>query len=260
LVYFHGGGWVNGDKRIVPALSVYLEAGISVVSVNYRFANEALEAGVDPPIQWPLADAARALQLIRSRALEWELDSTRITASGESAGGCTALWLAFHDDLAQPLSDDPVARESTRLFRVAVALAQTTLDPLEMKAWIPNIEYGGHAFGFMPDPRNLKTRDTQFEAFLAARERLLPWINRYSPYANVTLDDPPVYLFYTGAPAVGQPQTDSAHSANFGVMLEARLRQRGVACELVYPGAPDVSHSHLSDYVIEHSRDRTPSQ
>jgi hypothetical protein len=40
--------------------------------------------------------------------------------------------------------------------------AQTTLDPEQMKKWTPNSRYGGHAFGFMPDPKNNRTRDTQF--------------------------------------------------------------------------------------------------
>jgi hypothetical protein len=34
----------------------------------------------------------------------------------------------------------------------------------------------------------------KFEAFLAAREKILPWIAEYSPYALVSSDDPPVYL------------------------------------------------------------------
>jgi hypothetical protein len=90
--------------------------------------------------------------------------------------------------MADPANPGPVARESTRLLGAAVTGAQTTLDPVQMKAWTPNSRYGGHAFGFMPSPDN---RDTQFAEFLAARDRLLPQIERYSPYALVTADDPP---------------------------------------------------------------------
>ena len=49
--------------------------------------------------------------------------------------------------MADPTSDDPVARESTRLTAVAVSGAQTTLDPKQMKEWTPNSHYGAHAFG-----------------------------------------------------------------------------------------------------------------
>ena len=120
LFYIHGGGWqgggrVSGMATLVPEM---LKAGISVVSVEYRFIKEATEDGVVPPVKGPLHDAARALQFVRSKADEWNLDKTRIAASGGSAGACPSLWLAFHPDMADPNSDDPVARESTRLLCV----------------------------------------------------------------------------------------------------------------------------------------------
>jgi acetyl esterase/lipase len=149
--------------------------------------------------------------------------------------------------MADPSSDDPVARESTRLLAAAVTGAQTTLDPAQMKEWTPNSRYGGHAFGFMRSPEQ---RDTQFAEFLAARERILPWIERYSPYALVTADDPPIYLAYSTPPALGQEEKDPTHTANFGVKLAERLEAAGVPCELVYPGAPDVTHPTVTDYLL----------
>ena len=131
-----------------------------MVAINYRYSTQAQIAGVKPPVKWPLRDAARALQLVRSKAVEWNIDKARIGASGGSAGACSSLWLAFHDDLAEPASADPVARESTRLWCAAVSGAQTTLDPKQMKEWTLNSRYGGHAFGFMPDPHD-KRRATR---------------------------------------------------------------------------------------------------
>lgn len=250
LFHIHGGGWVNGDKERVANLEKYLAAGISVVSINYRFVTQAIQAGVQPPVQWPLADAARALQFVRSQARAWNLDKIRIAATGGSAGACSSLWLAFHDDMADAKSSDPVARESTRLFCAAVSGAQTTLDPQQMHAWTPNSRYGGHAFGLMPDPTDLKTRDTQFPAFLAARQRLLPWIKHYSPYEHVSAGDPPIYMTYAAPPALGKDQRDPTHTSNFGVKLQEKLRATGIPSELVYPGAPDVKHPQLHEYVI----------
>ena len=251
LFHIHGGGWVTGDKSTVSQLDRYLAAGISVVSINYRYVTQAIEAGVKPPVQWPLADAARALQFVRSKAVEWNLDKTRIIATGGSAGACSSLYLAFHDDFADPTSADPVARQSTRLLAAAVNVAQTTLDPQQMIEWTPNSKYGGHAFGLMPDPKDLKTRDTQFAQFLAARAELLPWIKQYSPWEHATKDDPPIYLTYTSVPALGQPAKDPTHTANFGVKLQEHLRRLGVPCELVYPGAPEVQHDTITDYVLD---------
>ena len=245
----HGGGWVAGDKKNV-GVKPYLAAGISVVSINYRYSWQAQLDGVKPPVKAPLEDAARALQFVRSKASEWNLDKQRIGASGGSAGACSSLWLAFHDDLADPKSSDPVARESTRLWTAAVNGAQTSLDPLELKEWTPNSRYGGHAFGFM-DPKDTKTRDTRFAEFLAHRDEVLPWIKEYSPIGLVTADDPPVYLFYSSAPALGQEQKDPTHTSNYGVKLQEKCQSVGVGCELLYPGAPNVRHNSIDAYLID---------
>lgn len=249
LFYVHGGGWTGGDRTsVIGMLPDCLKAGISVVSVEYRFIPEATADNVVPPVKGPLTDAARALQLVRSKAKEWNLDKERVGASGGSAGACTSLWLAFHDDLADPKSSDPVARESTRLWCAAVDAAQTTLDPAQMREWTPNSRYGGHAFGFKGDPAN---KVSQFEEFFTKRETILPWIAEYSPYALVTKDDAPVYLFYSTPPNMGKEEKDPTHTANFGVKLQEHCKATGVACELYYPGAPDAKHASSKEYLIE---------
>jgi len=252
MFFIHGGGWTGGEKtgRTGPGVKPFLHAGISVVAINYRYVWQAQLAGVQPPVAWPMHDAARALQFVRSKAAPWNIDKQRIGACGGSAGACTALWLAFHDDLADAHSTDPVARESTRLWCAGVAGAQTSLDPVQLRQWIPNATYGGHAFGFM-DPRNLAARDARFAEFLAARQSVLPWIKEYSPYEHVSADDPPVYLQYRSAPALGQKQADPTHSANAGLKLWEKCQAAGVACELVYPGAPGVKHQSVDDFLIE---------
>jgi len=250
LFFIHGGGWVTGDKARPADLERCLAAGISVVSINYRYSWQAHLAGVMPPVEWPLADAARALQFVRSRAGEWNLDKQRIGASGGSAGACSSLYLAFHDEMADAKSSDPVARESTRLWCAAVTGAQTSLDPLRLKEWTPNSRYGGHAFGFM-DPKDLGSRDKRFAEFYDKRESVLKWIKQYSPYEHVSRDDPPVYLIYNAAPVIGQPQKDPTHTANYGLKLQEHCREIVTECELVYPSAPDVKHKSMADFLID---------
>ncbi len=238
----HGGGWTGGSKerlhRFVDAPQL-LAAGISVAAINYRYVPQAAAANIEPPVKAPLHDAARALQFVRSKSVEWNLDKQRIGAAGGSAGACSSLWLAFHDDLADPDSDDPVARESTRLWCAAVTGAQTSLDPQQMKEWTPNSRYGGHAFG-----------RKKFATFLSDREEIQPWIAEYSPYALVSKDDPQVYLIYSRPPAIGQDQKDPTHTSNFGVKLQEHCKATGVACELVYPDAPAVKHKTQTDFLI----------
>lgn len=252
LFFIHGGGWQGGNrmnKQLLGMLPNLLDKRISAVSIEYRFIREAVEEGVEPPVKAPLHDAARALQFVRSKAGPWNIDPTRIAACGGSAGACSSLWLAFHDDLANPKSEDPVARQSTRLFCAAVIGAQTTLDPQQMKEWTPNSRYGSHAFGiFKPGPREFQS---DFEAFLQKRDEILDWINEYSPYALVSSDDPPVYLFYSAPPALGQDQKDPTHTSNFGVQLQEHMRALGVESELVYPAAPDVKHATVEEYLLD---------
>lgn len=242
LLFIHGGGWMAGGRLsgLSTTLNDFLDAGISVASVEYRFIPEATADGVVPPVEGPLHDAARALQFIRSKAAEWNIDKERIGASGGSAGACTSLWLAFHSDLADPNSEDPVARESSRLLCAAVNGAQTTLDPGQMKEWTPNSRYGGHAFGI-----------SSFAEFYEKRDEIRDWIKEFSPYANVSSDDPPVYLQYGTPPHLGQDEKDPTHTANFGVKLKEHCEANGVTCDLYYPGAEGVKHTSTRDYLIE---------
>jgi acetyl esterase/lipase len=238
----HGGGWTGGSKERVDRfadVATLLDAGISVAAINYRYVSQGVEEGVVPPVKAPLHDAARALQFVRSKAAEWNLDKERIGAAGGSAGACSSLWLVYHDDLADPKSDDPIARESTRLWCAAVRAPQTTLDPQQMVEWTPNSKYGGHAFG-----------KANFAQFLAERESILPWIAEYSPYALASAGDPPVWMSFSAPPAIGQNQKDPTHTANFGVKLQERCAEVGIDCELVYPGAPNVKHEASTDYFI----------
>ena len=92
LFYIHGGGWMGGDRTGAAGyLKPMLDAGISVVSVEYRFIPEATADKVVPPVKGPLSDAARALQFVRSKAAEWNIDKERIGATGGSAGACSSF-------------------------------------------------------------------------------------------------------------------------------------------------------------------------
>ncbi len=239
VFYIHGGGWQGGDKKTNPR--AFLDKGISVVAINYRYVRNGVEDKVEPPVKASLGDAARALQFVRSKAAEWNLDKTRIGATGGSAGACSSLWLAFHDDMADPQSNDPIARESTRLYCAAVNGAQVSLDPKELREWMPNYGYGAHAFG-LPN----------FQSLIDNRETVLPWIKEYSPIELVSKDDPPVAMFYGGeVPVVGSSPKDPTHSGIMGVKLEARLKAVNVDVVLVHPERPHPLYKSSTDYLID---------
>ena len=83
-----------------------LRNGISVVSINYRLKKGVLIC---------CEDTVRAVQFIRSKASEWNIDPTRIAASGSSAGGHLSAWVGLHDDFADSKGADPVRKQSSRL-------------------------------------------------------------------------------------------------------------------------------------------------
>ena len=96
-------------------------------------------------------DAARALQFVRSKAAEWNIDKPRIAASGGSAGACSAV-AGLSRRPGRPKQQRP---DRPRIHPALVrgrSVPQTTLDPRQMKEWTPNSNYGGHAFGFNARP------------------------------------------------------------------------------------------------------------
>jgi acetyl esterase/lipase len=252
VLLIHGGGWTGGDKTSYGGTTIqpFLDQGISVAAINYRFILQAMEQKVEPPVKGCLHDAARALQTIRSKAKEWNVDPSRVGATGGSAGACTSLWLALHNDLADPKSSDPIARQSSRLTCAAVLGAQTSLDPKELREWIPNAIYGGHAFGFAEKGRS---RAQEFDLLIANRDKVMPWIKEYSPIELVTSDDPPIYLDYPNqktAPAAGQQETDPTHSAMYGVKLAEKLQSAGVEAVVAYPGKEDQKYGSITKFLI----------
>ncbi len=253
VLLIHGGGWRGGDKTGygTGTIQPFLDAGISVAALNYRFIDQAMEQQVVPPVKACLHDAARALQTLRSKAKEWNLDPTRVGSTGGSAGACTSLWLALHDDLADPNSSDPIARQSSRLTCAAVSGAQTSLDPKQLREWIPNAIYAGHAFGYAAQGRG---RPEEFELVLAERDKVLPWIKEYSPIELVTKEDPSIYLDYPGQkqpPKIGQIEADPTHSATYGVQLAKVLEADGIEVIVSYPGHTDTKYGSIEKFLIE---------
>ena len=123
VVYIHGGGFRAGNKNGINAgtLKRLLSAKISVAAVNYRLVQQA-------PLPAAHDDCRRALQFLRSKAGDWNVNKSQIGAFGGSAGAQLCMYLAFHDEMAKPDSPDPIERQSTRLACVATSGGQTSMN------------------------------------------------------------------------------------------------------------------------------------
>ena len=85
LVYYHGGGWVAGNKEFGFLFALpYLEMGFAVANVGYRLASTALAPAA-------VEDSRCALRWVYQNAEKYKLDTNRIVTSGHSAGGHLAL-------------------------------------------------------------------------------------------------------------------------------------------------------------------------
>lgn len=234
IVNIHGGGWGARDKASVAGdADRWNEAGFAFVAVSYRYVSMADQyPAVEPPVAAPLLDAARAIQMLRYKAGELGIDPDRFGFTGGSAGAATSVWLALHDDLADPDSEDPVARMSTRPQCVVAVQAQTSLDPQQMRQWIPPVTYGVHAFFPSSAGKAPRDREEAFEFWLTKRDEIMDWIEEFSPAAHVSPDDPPILLNYLGR-TIELPGNPT-HHPRFGLHLHELLQEAGVESYFVY--------------------------
>ena len=85
LVYFHGGGWVQGSKEASSLTFLpFLDMGWNVVNVEYRLAKVSLAPAA-------VQDGLCALRWVYRNAKEYNVDTGRLVVMGNSAGGHLAL-------------------------------------------------------------------------------------------------------------------------------------------------------------------------
>lgn len=225
-VYIHGGGFVGGNKNVAPAqIRAFHAAGISLAAIHYRFVN-----GRDIIFPAPQLDGARAVQFLRSKATEWNIDPNRVSCFGGSAGAGISMWIGFHDELADPDASDPILRQSTRIQAVGTFGGQSTYDPIEIKRLI-----GGRAWEH-PSIFKIYGVGNAEEALNPTPEQKQLY-DECSAFHHLTKDDPPLYMVYSEAdgplPANARPG-QGIHHPNFGRHLKSRMDELGIENVFVY--------------------------
>ena len=134
LVFAHGGGWVFGnlDSHDVLCAQLALDAGISVLAVDYRLAPEARFPGA-------FDDVVAALQWVAANGAAIGVDATKLAIGGDSAGGnlaaAVAIWARDSGGprlrlqvLAYPVTDVVARTESYRRFYDGYGLNAETME------------------------------------------------------------------------------------------------------------------------------------
>lgn len=201
VVFIHGGGWQNGDKRggigtVGPLVATGEYAG---VSVGYRLSDEA---------KWPaqIFDCKAAVRWLKANAAKYRIDPDRIGVTGTSAGGHLVAMLGTSGDIVALEGD--WGEHTSVSSRVACVVDQ--YGPTDL------LSMGGrHDDAGSPESKLVGGAiQSRQEAARSA-----------SPSTYVSSDDPPFLLIHgTKDPAVPFQQSE---------LLATALRKAGVETLLV---------------------------
>lgn len=111
LIFIHGGGFVNGDKSKgfqVKFSKYFAKRGYVTSAINYRLGVNKTKTDTDyaEAMFRAVQDAKAAVRFFRKHADEYGIDPNQIFISGGSAGGMTALQLAYMDQNEVPVTVD----------------------------------------------------------------------------------------------------------------------------------------------------------
>ena len=242
VVFIHGGGLASGDKEKFSTnqLEKMLEADFAVMSINYRLTGEAV-------FPQHYMDCARAIQYARFHHKDFNIDPKRVGATGSSAGGMSALWLGFHDDLADPKNADPILRQSTRLKAMAISSAQTTLVPEVVTKYVGVLatQYSSYSNGKM---FGMKKEEMNSPKGLELYKAI-------SPLTYLTKDDPPVWAIYSvpNKPLTDQSTTsDAIHHPGFGTVLKSEMDKVKIECKIRHKDDGQNVNGDMVNFLAKH--------
>ena len=247
VLIWYGGIWE--PSKHVPDLNRFLPKGIAVIGVETRTLNEGMKEKANPPVSYVMTDACRAVQFVRWNAAKWNLDPRRIAVGGGSQGALPALYVGCARDRANPRSNDPVERVSTKVSGVAAYRSQPTIDPLRMQQWVPGVTWGAPALG------------CGFEESQKRRAELLPMIETWSPDALLHKGSAPIYFEnnwgMTQPSDVGEMDY-KIHSPAWALGFQGLAHQAGVVCHVKFPGRPTGQYNDIWDFLVQELRRRDP--
>ncbi len=92
VVAMHGGGWRGGSRGFYKYWGLFLARhGFALFTIDYRLGKPGAYPGA-------IYDVKAAVQFVRAKATELDIDPERIGLMGDSAGGYLAAMLALASD------------------------------------------------------------------------------------------------------------------------------------------------------------------
>jgi acetyl esterase/lipase len=179
VMWVHGGGWFQGDKKVCPAID-FATHGYAVVSINYRFSQEATY-----PAQ--IQDCKAAVRWIRAHAKFYSLDGARIGAWGESAGGHLVALLGTTGDVKDLEGDEANIDQSSRVQAVCDFCGPTDFLQFQAQA----------AKGPVHNPRNWDAPDSFTSRLIGGTiQENKEKAARANPITFITRDAPPFLIMH----------------------------------------------------------------
>jgi len=122
VLFFLGGGWLNGDvKQFIPQATHLAELGVVGVLVDYRVKYRHQTTPFEA-----MADAKSAIRWARAHASDLGIDPGRVAAGGGSAGGHVALSAAVFDRFDDPNEDQSTSSKPNLLVLFNPVVDATT--------------------------------------------------------------------------------------------------------------------------------------
>ncbi len=236
IVHIHGGGFVGGDKagvRKTDNVEKALDQGVAFASINYRYRYLPGTDTSDPQragIQDILRDAARSIQFLRYNAKQYNLDPQRIACYGGSAGAGTSIWLAFHDDLADPDNADPVLRQSSRIVAAGMLAGQYTYD---LEQW--DGEFADRGGDLVAIHGGNEQDIYLFYGMTEAEYEQSNVRKDVDMRGLITADDAPVFALTAGPDEKIADAGIYYHHPRHALLIEEQCRKEGVECICLVP-------------------------
>jgi endo-1,4-beta-xylanase len=142
-----GGGhmFLTIDREGYDLAKMLAERGVAAFVLKYRLARDQAGGSTYKTNVEPVADAQRAIRVIRSRAAEFNVKPDRIGLMGFSAGGAPTWGAATRMDEGKADAADPVDRQSAKLNFIALVYAELPREVAEIPKGLPPI-FGCVAF------------------------------------------------------------------------------------------------------------------